>query len=121
VTGKTSHQPLNNNTSPNKTWVDIIKGRGFNVQIVRGNGNLGLTTPTIMRGERCRGVAWRLIKKREEGERGVMGCGKDGLEIKSCGENTGGKIDKNGRSRVADREEPGMVASVQAGYLDQIT
>jgi hypothetical protein len=75
----------------------------------------------MIRGERCGGVAWRLIKRSEEGERGVIGWGNDGLDIKSYGGNTGRKMDKNGSRRVADREEPGMVASVQAGYLDQMT
>jgi hypothetical protein len=35
--------------------------------------------------------------------------------------NKGGKMDKCGRGRVEEREEPSMVASVQAGHLDQTT
>jgi hypothetical protein len=43
--GKKSHQLMKTNTPPKKTWADIIKARGIKVQIVLGNGNLGLTTP----------------------------------------------------------------------------
>jgi hypothetical protein len=50
--GNNSHQLRPKNTSTKKTWADIIKSGGINVQIVLGNGNLGLTTPTKMRGER---------------------------------------------------------------------
>jgi hypothetical protein len=49
--GKTSHQLQLTNTSMKKTWVDIVKTRGINIQIVLGNGNLGLIVPK-MRGER---------------------------------------------------------------------
>jgi hypothetical protein len=38
-----------------------------------------------------------------------------------CGGNNRGKMDKNGGGRVEDRGEPGMVASVQTGYMDQMT
>jgi hypothetical protein len=61
--GKNSHQPRPTNTSAKKTWADVIKTGGINVQIVLGNGNLGLTTPTRMRGERRGGAARRLAKK----------------------------------------------------------
>jgi hypothetical protein len=50
--GKNSYQPHYNTTSTEKTWPDVIKSTGLNVQIVLGNGNLRLTTPTKMRGER---------------------------------------------------------------------
>jgi hypothetical protein len=49
--GKNSHQPQTNNTSAKKTCVDVIKSGGINLQIVLGNGNLGLTTPMKTRGE----------------------------------------------------------------------
>jgi hypothetical protein len=45
---------------------------------VLGNGNLGLTTPTKMRGERRGGAAWRLARKGEDEEREAMGRGRDG-------------------------------------------
>jgi hypothetical protein len=50
--GKNSHQPQPNTTSGKKTWADVIKNGGINVQILLGNGNLGLTTPMMKRGER---------------------------------------------------------------------
>jgi hypothetical protein len=78
--GKNSHQPRHNDTSNKKTWADVVKSGGINVQIVLGNGNLGLTTPTKMRGERRGGAARRLAKRGEDGERGAMGRGKEGLE-----------------------------------------
>jgi hypothetical protein len=50
--GKNTHQPRTNTPSAKKTWSEVIKSGGINVQIVLGNGNLGLTTPTTRRGER---------------------------------------------------------------------
>jgi hypothetical protein len=88
---------------------------------VLGNSNLGLTTPAKMRGERQGEVAWRLAKRGEEGERGIMGRGKGGLEeITSIG-NKGGQRGKNRRGRVEERGEPGMAALVQTGHLDPMT
>jgi hypothetical protein len=55
--GKDSHQPRLNNTSAKKTWADVVKNGGVNVQIVLGNSNLGLTTPMKMRGETRAGAA----------------------------------------------------------------
>jgi hypothetical protein len=52
-----------------KTCADVIQNRGIIVQIVLGNGNLGLTTPTKMRGESRGGAAWRLVKREVDGER----------------------------------------------------
>jgi hypothetical protein len=37
--GKNCHQPPPNNTPTKKTWADVIKAVGTNVQIVLGNGN----------------------------------------------------------------------------------
>jgi hypothetical protein len=120
--GKTSHQLMNNYTPPpKKTWADVIKGGGINVQIVLRNGNLGLTSPTNRRGERQGGVAWWLGKRNAVGLRGVMGRGNDGVEITPCGGNKGRKLEKDGRERVEDRWEPSAVASVQVGHLDQMT
>jgi hypothetical protein len=68
--GKNTHQPQMNTPSAKKTWVEVVKSGGINVQIVLGNGNLGLTTPTKRRGERRGGVARRLGKKARAGERG---------------------------------------------------
>jgi hypothetical protein len=119
--GKNSHQPRPNTTSTKKTWADVIKSGGINVQIVLGNGNLGLTTPMTMRVERRGGVAQRLGRKIDAGERGVIGRGKDGLAMTLRRGNQGGKMEKDGRGRVEDREEPSMVASVQAGHMDKMT
>jgi hypothetical protein len=110
--GKNSHQPRPNNTSAKKTWADVVKNGGINVQIVLGNGNLGLTTPTKIRGERQGGAAQRLAKKGVDGERGTMGRGKAGPEEIICGGNRGGQTGKNGRGRVEERGEPGVAASV---------
>jgi hypothetical protein len=41
---KNTHQPQTNTLSTKKTWAEVIKSRGINVQIVLGNGNLRLTT-----------------------------------------------------------------------------
>jgi hypothetical protein len=49
--GKNTHQPRTNTPSAKKTWAEVVKSGGINVQIVLGNGNLGLTTPTTRRGE----------------------------------------------------------------------
>jgi hypothetical protein len=78
--GKNSHQLRHNNTSNKKTWADVTKSRGINVQIMLRNGNLGLTTPMKIRGERRGGAARRLANRGEDGERGAMGRGKEGLE-----------------------------------------
>jgi hypothetical protein len=64
--GKKSHQLMKTNTSPKITWVDVVKARGINIQIVLGNGNLGLTTLIQKWGERHGRVAWRLAKRGED-------------------------------------------------------
>jgi hypothetical protein len=79
--GKTTHQPRTNTPSAKKTWAEVVKSRGINVQIVLGNGNLGLTTPTKRRGERRGGAAWRLGKKAGVGERGEEGRGMGGPKV----------------------------------------
>jgi hypothetical protein len=56
----------------------------------------------------------------ESGERGALGRGNVGPEVISLGGNKGGKIDENGGGRVEESGEPGVVAPVQAGYLDQM-
>jgi hypothetical protein len=104
-----------------KTRADIVKSGGINVQIVLGNGNLGLATSTKTRGERRGGAVRRLAKSGAEGERGVEGRGKGGLEEITNGGNKGGQRGKNRRGREEDREEPGVAASEQAGLLDKIT
>jgi hypothetical protein len=78
---KNTHQPRTKTPSTKKTWAEVIKSGGINVQIVLGNGNLGLTTPTTRRGERRGGVAWRLGKKAGIGERGEEGRGKGGPKM----------------------------------------
>jgi hypothetical protein len=77
--GKNSHQPRTTNTSAKKTWAEVVKSGGINVQIVLGNGNLGLATPpTKKRGERRGGAARRLGRKEGLGERGEERRGKVG-------------------------------------------
>jgi hypothetical protein len=61
--GKSTHQPQINTPSTKKTWVEVVKSGGINVQIVLGNGNLGLTTPTARWGERRGGAPRQLQKK----------------------------------------------------------
>jgi hypothetical protein len=92
---------------------------GINGQIVLGNGNLGLTTLTKIRGERRGGAAWRLAKREDYGERGAVGRGKGGLDKTYNRGNKGGQMGKNGRGREEDREETGVVASEQTGLLDK--
>jgi hypothetical protein len=88
--GKHTHQPWTNTPSVKKTWAEVVKSRGINVQIVLGNGNLGLTTPTKRRGERWGGAARRLGKKAGAGERGEEGKGMGGPKV-TGGDGTGAK------------------------------
>jgi hypothetical protein len=116
--------PTNQRTTtppPKKTWADIVKRGGINVQIVLVNGNLGLTLLMNRRAERRGGAVWWLGKRNRVGERGAMGRGKDGPEMTPHGGNKGGTMEKDGRGRAEDRGEPSEVASVQAGHLDQTT
>jgi hypothetical protein len=77
--GKNSHQPRMTNTSAKKTWAEVVKSGGINVQIVLGNGNLALATPPMKkRGERRGGAARRLGRKEGVGERGEERRGKVG-------------------------------------------
>jgi hypothetical protein len=110
--GKKSHQLTNTNTPPKKTWVDVVKAGGINVQIVLGNSNLGLTTPTKARGERRGGAARRLAKRGVDGERGAMGRGKVDPEEITGGGNKGRQLGKNGRGWVEERGKPSAAASV---------
>jgi hypothetical protein len=50
--GNNTHQPKPTTPSAKKTGAEVMKSGGINVQIVLGNGNLRLTTPTKRRGER---------------------------------------------------------------------
>ncbi|KAI5809361.1 hypothetical protein BZA77DRAFT_361659 [Pyronema omphalodes] len=72
---------------------EVVKSGGINVQIVLGNGNLGLTTPPTRRGERRGGAARRLMKKEGEGERGEEkrgGAGPGVSKGKESGDTSGG-------------------------------
>jgi hypothetical protein len=97
--GKNTHQPRTNTPSAKKTWAEVIKSRGINVQIVLGNGNLGLTTPTTRRGERRGGAAQRLGKKAGVGDRGEEGSGAGGPKV-TCKDGTGTK--RSGGERRAE-------------------
>jgi hypothetical protein len=88
--GKNTHQARTNTPSAKKTWAEVIKIGGINVQIVLGNGNLGLTTPMARRGGRRGGAARRLGKKAGGGERGEEGRGMGGPEM-TGGDGTGTK------------------------------
>jgi hypothetical protein len=44
--GKNTHQLKLTTPSAKKTWAEAVKSGGINVQIVLGNGNIRLTTPT---------------------------------------------------------------------------
>jgi hypothetical protein len=81
--GKTTHQPQMNTPSARKTWAEVVKSGGINVQIVLGNGNLGLTTPVKRRGERQGGAARRMGKKAGAGERGEEGRGMGSPKVTS--------------------------------------
>jgi hypothetical protein len=88
--GKTTHQPQTNTPSAKKTWAEVVKSGGINVQIMLGNGNLGLATPMKKRGERRGGAAQRLGKKAGAGERGEERRGMGGSKV-SSGDGTGAK------------------------------
>jgi hypothetical protein len=87
---KNTRQPRTNTPSTKKTWAEVVKSGGINVQIVLGNGNLGLVTPTTRRGERQGGAARRLGKKAGVGERGEEGRGKGSPKM-TGGDGTGTK------------------------------
>jgi hypothetical protein len=74
--GKNTHQPPMNTPSAKKTWAEVIKSGGINIQIVLGNGNLRHTTSMARSGERRGGATRRLGKKAGAGERGEEGKGK---------------------------------------------
>jgi hypothetical protein len=77
--GKNTDQPRMNTPSAKKTWAEVVKSGGINVQIVLGNGNLGLATPPAKkRGERRGGAARRLGRKEGVGERGEERRGRVG-------------------------------------------
>jgi hypothetical protein len=84
-----------------------------------GNGNLRLTIPMKARGERQGGATRRLGSRNEAGERAAIGRVKDSPDMKPSGGNKGRKMGKDGRGMVEERREPGAVAPVKAGHLDQ--
>jgi hypothetical protein len=88
--GKTTHQPQTNTASAKKTWAEVVKSGGINVQIVLGNGNLGLATPMKKRGERRGGGGRRLGKKARAGERGEERRGMGSSKVSSS-DGTGAK------------------------------
>ncbi|KAI5809267.1 hypothetical protein BZA77DRAFT_361878 [Pyronema omphalodes] len=91
--GKNTHQPRQTTPSAKKTWAEVVKSGGINVQIVLGNGNLGLTTAPARRGERRGGSARRLRRKEGQGERGEEKRGRVGRGVsqgKESGDTRGG-------------------------------
>ncbi|KAI5806861.1 hypothetical protein BZA77DRAFT_363123 [Pyronema omphalodes] len=107
--GKNTHQPRQTTPSAKKTWAEVLKSGGINVQIVLGNGNLGLTTPPTRRGERRGGAARRLRKKEGERKSGEEKQGRAGPGVskgKESGDTSGGvkrgeecQGTRNGRSK----------------------
>jgi hypothetical protein len=73
---------------------EVVKSGGINVQIVLGNGNLGLAAPpTKKRGERRGGAARRLGRKegvRERGEERRAKVGRPGAGGKEASTTSGG-------------------------------
>jgi hypothetical protein len=106
--GQNAHQPRMNTPSAKKTWAEVVKSGGINVQIVLGNGNLGLTAPTARRGERRGGATQRLGKKAGGGERGEEGRGTgtpkmpggDGTGMKASGGERGAESGGRGGPAV---------------------
>jgi hypothetical protein len=45
--GKKHYQPMMNNHHHGKTWADVVRSGGINIQIVLGNSNL--LQPTMMK------------------------------------------------------------------------
>ncbi|KAI5806013.1 hypothetical protein BZA77DRAFT_363242 [Pyronema omphalodes] len=91
--GKNAHQPRQTTPSAKKTWAEVVKSGGINVQIVLGNGNLGLTTPPTRRGGTRGGAARRLRRKEGEGEGGEEKRGRAGPGVskgKESGDTSGG-------------------------------
>jgi hypothetical protein len=105
--GKNTHQPRQNRPSAKKTWAEVIKSGCINIQIVLGNGNLGLTIPMARTGERRGRAARRLGKKAGGGERGEEGRGTGGPKM-TGGDGTGTKgsggergVESGGRGGLA--------------------
>jgi hypothetical protein len=74
--GKKAHQLTTNHHRDARTWADVVRSGGINVQIVLGNGNLGTIQPETGKKERRDGArdgaARWLGRKREGGERRGM-------------------------------------------------
>ncbi|KAI5812146.1 hypothetical protein BZA77DRAFT_359711 [Pyronema omphalodes] len=87
-------------SSAKKTWAEVVKSGGINVQIVLENGNLGLTTPPTRRGEWRGGAARRLRKKEGEGERGEEKRGRAGPGVSKGkeSEDTSGGVERGEES-----------------------
>jgi hypothetical protein len=78
-----------------KTWADVVKAGGINVQIVLGNGNLGLV-PQRKRGER-RGAE--------------RGCGEWGGGEQRGGGGTWRRVNREARGRGRRAETGGETES----------
>jgi hypothetical protein len=103
--GKNSYQLWITNTSTKKTWVEVLKSGGINIQSILGNGNLGLATlPMMKRGERRGRVVRRLGRKEGVGERGEEIWGKvgwPGMGSKEASTTSGGgeRVEETGGRR----------------------
>jgi hypothetical protein len=108
--GKNTHQPRTNTPSAEKTWAEVVKSGGINVQIVLGNGNLGLATPPMKkRGERRGGAARRLGRKEGVGETGEERRGRVGPP--GAGGKEAGTTGRGGE-RVEESRDGGDPAAV---------
>jgi hypothetical protein len=112
--GKKAHQPTTNHHRHARTWADVVRSGGINVQIVLGNGSLGTTQPETGKKERRDGardgiVHW-LGRKREGGKRGGMQRGTGGPKKNH---------DDNGEGR-RNKRQPSVATPVQTGHLGQM-
>ncbi|KAI5815575.1 hypothetical protein BZA77DRAFT_355069 [Pyronema omphalodes] len=64
------HQPTAKYHSGNKTWADVVRSGGINVQIVLGNDNLRPTTPVKVKGQRGERRGGNSGRQRQRGRAG---------------------------------------------------
>jgi hypothetical protein len=126
--GKKPHQPMTKHHREKKTWADVVRSGGINVQIVLGNSNLGQATPvklTGQRGERRGGTigGWRQrggAGRGDRGERGPMGRGNAGPELDTHGGDCGGRMEVDEGGGKLDSRVPGVASPDQTGPGDHM-
>jgi hypothetical protein len=125
--GKKPHQPIAKHHRGSKSWADVVRSGGINVQIVLGNGNLGQTTPvrlTGKRGERRGGTAGRERQRGIGGrgdrrERGPGGRGNAGPGLDTCGGALGESMEVDGEGGKKDKGVPGAASPERIGPGDR--